>query len=67
MNTFEDVLLRIPIKKGGHLSYYLRTRNDAGYSNIKNFNYYLNLDKDLNMIKNRNLVFIGESKVLIPI
>jgi hypothetical protein len=58
--------LSIPIEKGGYLSYFFRTKNEAGFSPIKNFKCHLRVDSESNLIKNGTILFIGDDKFLIP-
>ncbi len=54
-----DLLINFPIKTEKFVSVYLRTRNDFGASQTKNFRYFLNLDSQNKLMKNGNLYFMG--------
>lgn len=40
-----DLTIKIPIEKPGYTCTYFRTKNDFGYSTVKKFKYFLNLDQ----------------------
>ena len=61
-----DLTINIPVQKPGFTCTYFRTKNDFGYSTVKKFKYFLNLDQELNLVKNGSLFLIGEDKYLIP-
>jgi hypothetical protein len=65
-NPLKDMEIKINIEKGGFLSYFFRTKNEAGCSSIKSFKYFLRVNPENYLVGNGNIYFIGQDKILIP-
>jgi hypothetical protein len=60
------MVIEIQIERGGFLSYFFRTKNEAGFSSIKNFKYFLRVNSEDELVGNGNIYFIGQDKILVP-